>query len=121
MTLRGTSSAARWTDAPQTGPNGKDPSSYPITEGRAQRPARSYIGASNGFSREGGPQVIARLWLGWTSPEDAEDYERLLRDTVLPDLSNIDGYEGGFVLRRDLDDEVEFAVLNLFASLDAVR
>jgi heme-degrading monooxygenase HmoA len=65
--------------------------------------------------------VIARLWRGWTSPEDTEEYERLLHDTVLPGLSSIDGYEGGFVLRRDLDDEVEFTVLNLFASLDAVR
>jgi hypothetical protein len=48
-------------------------------------------------------------------------YERLLRETVLPGLREIDGYEGGFVLRRELDDEVEFAVLNLFASLGAVK
>jgi heme-degrading monooxygenase HmoA len=65
--------------------------------------------------------VIARLWKGWTSLENADRYEVLLRDTVLPDLKTIDGYEGGFVLRRELDDEVEFAVLNLFTSLDAVR
>lgn len=65
--------------------------------------------------------MIARLWSGWTSLEDAEDYERLLRDAVLPGLATIDGYEGGFVLRRDLEDEVEFAVLNLFATLDAVQ
>jgi hypothetical protein len=65
--------------------------------------------------------VIARLWKGWTSLDDAERYERLLRDTVLPGLSAIDGYEGGFVLRRDLEDEIEFAVLNLFTSLESVR
>ena len=65
--------------------------------------------------------MIARLWRGWTRPEDSEDYERLLRDTVVPGLRNLNGYEGGFVLRRILDDEVEFVVLNLFASLDAVR
>jgi hypothetical protein len=65
--------------------------------------------------------VIGRLWRGWTRPEDADAYERLLRDRVLPSLRELDGYEGGFVFRRDGGDEVEFAVLNLFASLDAVK
>jgi hypothetical protein len=65
--------------------------------------------------------VIARLWRGWTSSEDADTYERLLREKGLPGLREIDGYEGGFVLRRELGDEVEFAVLNLFASLGAVK
>jgi hypothetical protein len=65
--------------------------------------------------------VIGRLWHGWTKPEDADAYERLLRDTVLPDLREIDGYEGGFVMRRADGNLVEFAVLNLFDSLDAVR
>jgi len=65
--------------------------------------------------------VIGRLWRGWTAPGDADAYEDLLRYTVLPGLAGIDGYEGGFVLRRDEGDEVEFAVLNLFDSLDAVR
>lgn len=66
-------------------------------------------------------QVIGRLWRGWTAPKDADAYERLLRETVLPALREIDGYQGGFVFRRDLGDEVEFAVLNIFASIDAVR
>jgi heme-degrading monooxygenase HmoA len=65
--------------------------------------------------------VNGRLWRGWTAPGDAEAYEGLLRDTVLPGLAAIEGYEGGFVLRRDAGDEVEFTVLNLFESLDAVR
>jgi heme-degrading monooxygenase HmoA len=65
--------------------------------------------------------MIGRLWRGWTSREDADAYERLLSGTILPGLRKIDGYEGGYVLRRDLEDEVEFAVLNLFDSLDAVR
>jgi hypothetical protein len=65
--------------------------------------------------------VIGRLWHGWTKPEDADAYERLLRDAVLPALREIDGYEGGFVMRRGDGNLVEFAVLNLFDSLDAVR
>lgn len=65
--------------------------------------------------------MIARLWRGWTSLEHADAYEHLLRETVLAVLRKVDGYEGGFALRRDLSDEVEFAVLNLFASVDAVK
>lgn len=40
---------------------------------------------------------------------------------MLPGLRDIRGYAGGFVLRRDVGDEVEFAVLNLFESLESVR
>jgi heme-degrading monooxygenase HmoA len=65
--------------------------------------------------------MIARLWKGWTTPENADAYERLLREKVLPGLKQIDGYRGGYVLRQDSSEEVEFAVLNLFDSLDAVR
>jgi hypothetical protein len=65
--------------------------------------------------------MIARLWKGWTTTENANAYETLLRETVLPSLNQIAGYRGGYVLRRDENEEVEFAVLNLFDSLDAVR
>ncbi|HEY7095021.1 MAG TPA: hypothetical protein VH393_17695 [Ktedonobacterales bacterium] len=65
--------------------------------------------------------MIARLWKGWTTPENADAYEKLLRETVLPGLRQIAGYCGGYILRQDGDEEVEFAVLNLFDSLDAVR
>lgn len=65
--------------------------------------------------------MIARLWKGWTRPEDADAYERLLREHVLPGLQAIDGHHGGYVLRHDGNEEVEFVVLNLFVSLEAVR
>lgn len=65
--------------------------------------------------------MIARLWKGWTTPENADAYERLLQETVLPGLRQIDGYRGGYVMRQNGSEEVEFAVLNLFDSLDAVR
>jgi heme-degrading monooxygenase HmoA len=67
-------------------------------------------------------QMIARHWRGWTTRSNADAYETLLKDTVLPGLQAIPGYRGGYVLRRDAnDDEVEFVVVNLFESLDAVK
>jgi len=65
--------------------------------------------------------MIARHWRGWTTPENADAYEALLRDTVLPSLNQIAGYHGGYVLRREIPGEVEFIVLNFFESLDAVK
>jgi len=65
--------------------------------------------------------MIARHWRGWTTPENAERYEYLLRDRVLPGLSAIPGFAGGHVLRRDHAGEVEFVVLNFFESIEAVK
>jgi antibiotic biosynthesis monooxygenase (ABM) superfamily enzyme len=61
------------------------------------------------------------VWRGWTSLENADAYETLLRGVVYPDLRKIDGYLGGYILRQDRGDEVEFVTVNLFASLEVVR
>ena len=65
--------------------------------------------------------MIARHWRGWTAPENADAYQKLLSDTVLPGLKKIPGYRGGYVLRRDVPEEVEFVVVNLFDSIEAVQ
>jgi len=65
--------------------------------------------------------MIARHWRGWTKLANADAYERLLRESVLPGLKKIDGYRGGYVLRRNGPAEAEFVVVNLFESLEAVR
>jgi hypothetical protein len=65
--------------------------------------------------------MIARHWRGWTQPQDADAYESLLKEKVLPSLKEIKGYQGGYVLRNTGAREVEFVVVNFFDSLDAVR
>lgn len=65
--------------------------------------------------------MIARHWRGWTELKNADAYESLLTHTVLPELKRIDGYRGGYVLRCDEAEEVEFVVVNLFDSIDAVK
>jgi heme-degrading monooxygenase HmoA len=65
--------------------------------------------------------MIARHWRGWTKVQDADDYERLLTGKVLPGLKEITGYKGGYIFRKDGPEEVEFVVVNLFESLEAVQ
>jgi len=65
--------------------------------------------------------VIGRIWHGWTTPENADAYEALLRSEVLPAIDRVPGFLGAHLLRRDAGGEVEFVTLTLFESLDAVR
>jgi len=66
--------------------------------------------------------AIKRIWHGWTTPENAEKYRNLLHDEVFPGIEakNIPGYLGIELLRRDLDDEVEFVTIMTFQSLQNV-
>ncbi len=67
--------------------------------------------------------MISRVWHGWTSRKNADAYEELLRTEIFPGIANrsIQGYRGIHLLRRDVDDGVEFVTIMWFDSLDAVR
>jgi hypothetical protein len=65
--------------------------------------------------------MIARHWRGWTEVRNADAYETLLKTVVLPELRRVAGYRGGYILRSDATAEVEFVVVNLFESIEAVR
>lgn len=65
--------------------------------------------------------MIARHWRGWTEIRNADAYEALLKNEVLPGLRGVAGYRGGYVFRHDGPLEVEFVVINMFESLDAVK
>ena len=64
---------------------------------------------------------IGRMWRGRTSDDQAEGYEAVFRDVVLPELHDVAGCRGAYLLRRDDADGAEFVTLTLFDSLDAVR
>jgi heme-degrading monooxygenase HmoA len=65
--------------------------------------------------------VISRIWHGWTKPANADAYEQLLRSEIFPGIHRVEGFLGGYVLRRDVGGEVEFVTITQFESLDAVR
>jgi antibiotic biosynthesis monooxygenase (ABM) superfamily enzyme len=67
--------------------------------------------------------MIVRLWRGWTTPANADAYERLLREEIFRGIAlrEIAGYRGIELLRRPAGGEVEFVTIMRFDSLDAVR
>lgn len=67
--------------------------------------------------------MISRVWHGWTTPANADAYEALLRSEIFVGIGSrqIPGYRGIQLFRRNLGDEVEFATVMWFDSLDAVR
>jgi heme-degrading monooxygenase HmoA len=67
--------------------------------------------------------MIGRIWHGWTTPDNADKYEALLKEEIFVGIQNrnIPGFKSIQLLRRDAGEEVEFVTLMLFDSLDAVR
>ena len=67
--------------------------------------------------------MIARIWHGWTKPEDVNAYEKLLRTEIFPDIAErkIDGYHGAELFVREDGDQVEFVTLLRFDSMDGVK
>jgi heme-degrading monooxygenase HmoA len=67
--------------------------------------------------------MIVRTWRGWTTPDNADAYERLLKSEVFKGIAakSMAGYQRIELLRRDLGDEVEFMTIMRFASLNDVK
>jgi hypothetical protein len=67
--------------------------------------------------------MIARIWHGWTTPENAEAYEAWLRDEIFVGIKHrqLRGFHDIQLLRRSAGNEVEFVTILRFTSLDAVR
>ena len=67
--------------------------------------------------------MIARIWHGWTTLENADTYENLLRTEIFPAIAakQVAGYRGIQLLRRQHTNEVEFITFMQFDTLDAVK
>jgi heme-degrading monooxygenase HmoA len=67
--------------------------------------------------------MISRIWHGYTSPENADAYEGLLKSEILTGIEDrkIPGFQGIQLFRRDRASEVEFITVMWFDSLDSVR
>ena len=66
--------------------------------------------------------MICRLWRGWATTQNADAYERIVREQVIPGIEarRIPGFCSIDLVRRERE-HVEFMTLMWFDSLDAVK
>ena len=67
--------------------------------------------------------TVCRLWRGWTTPENADAYESVVRGEVIPGIEAraIPGFRHIDLMKREAGDEVEFQTLMWFDSLDSIK
>ena len=67
--------------------------------------------------------MICRLWRGWTTPENADAYEEIVRGEVIPGIEarRIPGFRHVDLMKRELEGDIEFQSLMWFDSLDAIK
>lgn len=64
--------------------------------------------------------MIARVWHGWTTHQNADVYEQLLQTEVLPGIEAEHG-RGVSLLRRNAGEEVEFVTICYFENIDELK
>jgi uncharacterized protein YciI/heme-degrading monooxygenase HmoA len=65
--------------------------------------------------------MILRMWKGRARPEKAGEYVQHATKKVFPELRAIEGHRGAYLLRRTVNGAVEFVVLTLWSSIEAIR
>lgn len=67
--------------------------------------------------------MICRVWRGWTTKGNADAYERVVRNEVIPGIEarHILGCRSIDLIRRERDHDVEFMTLMWFDALDSVK
>jgi hypothetical protein len=67
--------------------------------------------------------MIGRIWHGYTTFENADVYENLLREEIFLGIASkkISGYKGIQLFRRSMKEEVEFITIMWFDSIEVVK
>jgi hypothetical protein len=67
--------------------------------------------------------MISRIWHGWTAHENADAYENLLCGEVFTGIKarRLPGFIDIQLLRRQLDNEVEFITIMRFENIEAIK
>ena len=65
--------------------------------------------------------MISRHWKGIAKREEAENYTTHLLSNTFPTLSTIPGFLRASILRRVVDQGVEFLIITDWESIDAIQ
>jgi heme-degrading monooxygenase HmoA len=69
-------------------------------------------------SREG--SMIARIWRGWTRPQDTEAYAAYILATGIAEYKATPGNQGAYLISRPDGDRTEFLTVSLWDTRDAI-
>jgi heme-degrading monooxygenase HmoA len=65
--------------------------------------------------------MVIRAWRGYAAATETQAYPNHLLQSVRPKLERLAGFRGLYLLRRRGLEDIEFLVLTLWDSMDAVR
>lgn len=70
--------------------------------------------------------MIQRIWHGYTTLENAEAYETLLKEEIMPGIASkqIPGYHSMQIIRRVAEEnlkEIEFITIMTFSKLEDIK
>jgi heme-degrading monooxygenase HmoA len=68
-----------------------------------------------------GMAMISRQWRGLAKTTQAEDYVAHLRTDTFPKLRRIAGFVDATILRREVEQGVEFLIVTRWESFDSIR
>ncbi len=67
--------------------------------------------------------MISRIWHGYTTIEDADNFENLLKNEIFINTQNLNikGFQGIDLLKRTIRNEVEFITIMWFNTIDSIK
>lgn len=67
--------------------------------------------------------MIARVWRGVTRNNDADEYERLLKNEILQSIKEkqLAGHLGVELFKRTIDHSTEFMTIMFFESIESIK
>jgi len=65
--------------------------------------------------------MVLRMWRGRATAEKSGEYIDHVTKKVFPALGAIEGHRGAYLLQHAVDGAIEFVVLTLWESMQAVR
>jgi heme-degrading monooxygenase HmoA len=66
-------------------------------------------------------QMIVRTWRCQATAEQADAYAKYLTGTVFASVERLAGHRGAYLLRREVEGQVEFLAVTFWDSVEAIK
>ena len=65
--------------------------------------------------------MVSRHWAGVFKGEYTEEYIQHLQRDLFPKLSSMKGFKGASILRKEMEQAVEFLIITNWESMEAIK